>query len=381
MIGPGAPQVNPRDRLVASLPAPLREFIHGLTRSSLAALAGIVLVALGWLALAVTTLTEGFMAGRGYGMLMTSPSDEYAYLTHRSLRYGLEPPAEPMVVLIGSSNLREAITDEPDIEQRLEAETGRRFSAAVMAAGGLTHWDAMMLLDQFRGGARGIVLLEISSRMLARGRAQLTGTYERPRLALRSPTLEDEATRVGSAARDGTGSYFVDFRRFFLARPKAMANALSGAPRRKLHMTDTWRPPTDAEWEGRIIPNAGRWVSEYAEHSRANLDAIERLIVALRDGWWRVAIVVAQDNPRVEREVLADQAAANAMTAFRADLDDLSRRAGTPVWWLREPASLAEADYFDHTHLIGPEPRARFTEALCERLAVLWNQTGDPSDG
>lgn len=351
-----------------------REFTAGLIRPSLAALCGALVVAAALVLLGITFVTPKRLAGRLGDYILTSPSDEYAWLTVKALRiHGSNDPT-PAVAVIGDSTTREAISGRSELEEALGRELGRPAHAYVLSGGGLRAWEAAALTDQLPGHFHGLVVLEISPEALCLDQQFLGGLSHHPRLALDSAAFADELRIAGVRPRRRLGNYFLDHFEFFLARPRILVNLATHSIALHPHMVDHWREPTPQEWD-RVISNMANWQADYAANHGANLAVYDRMIQRLRAGGISVALLEEVRNPRAEAQGYASAQARRMLEEYRTDVKRFADERGIAWWDLSKSASLLPDDFLDHTHLRSPAARQRFTRELAGRAAGVLAQS------
>ncbi len=345
-------------------PSAWTQFQTGLFQPSLGALLGTLAVACGLFAACVFGITPQFIGAGGYRYFTSGPIDTYANLTAEVLHLRATGFAEPPLLVLGASSMREAVADP--------SELSRGFATPVephlLSAGSLSIWEMAVVLEQLPERLEGIVAVELSPRRLALPPDRVQALLTSPNFPLHSDWVDARARADGLAVPARKSSYFLEHFRFFVARPGMLSNVISGPVEPRRHFAETWRVPTADEFE-RIRSTAGRWTGGYAEHRDFNLAFYRDLVARLRSRGALVAFVESLSNPEVDSVVFADPTARETLEQYRRDADALAAELGVPLLRPGERAALDPSDFHDHTHLRVMPARERFTAALAEELA------------
>ncbi len=360
----------------------LGEFARGAYRPSLPALAGSVLVALALLGACTCLITPEVVGGAGRGYFVRNDEDHYAGLTAQILHLGKTARRVPSVVLIGASSTREAFSSTGELERSLLEETGEEFVVHNLTSDGITHWEAQGVWDFIGGKFPGMVVLEISPLNLSRSPADLGDMGRDWRFALDSPSFDDELRIAGVTAPRRTGNYFLDHRRFFLARPIVLLNLFRGPVTIKPHRAEEWRRLSGPEFL-RAATRAGRWRETYRENREANMAVYDRIVRRMTGAEGiKVLLLDSTRNPAADALNFASDEHRALLDTYHADAAQLARSPRVDYAGLRDEAGLTPADFVDASHVNNPDGRSRYTRALAKRLAALWrDNTGTENSG
>jgi hypothetical protein len=287
--------------------------------------------------------------------LAVDPTDDYAFLAAAALRL---PPPPGAVVVLGSSALREAITDPAALATAAGVPV-----AALWTAGGLSHLELLTLVDRLPPDPRRLTLVELSERNLSLGATEAQALLDRPRLPLDGPTQDAAAARAGLRPPRREAALALRHPTFFLARLPALTRLGQPPPAPIQHQIEALalaRPEDEARWARRL---AGWWAELPAESAR-NTMLYADLVAALKAKGGAVLLVAAPRNPSIVAAAAAMPGATGGPAAAQAARAAAAQAAGAA---LVDPATgldLRPEDYADYAHLVRPTARARFTAAL-----------------
>lgn len=354
-----------------SLPGPIREFISAATRPSPLALFGALTVTAGLFVASFLLVTPDRIAGDNSGYFLESRGDEYAVLTFDMLTLDQNPPAGPGVFVLGASGMREALTNERDLQRRL-VERGIPDAEAVnLTAGGLATWDMITLLDNLPAMATGVVVLPLTPATLSRRPERLNELVENPLLALRSDALDEECRRLDIQPPARHANFFRTHYKFFLPRlDNLMVNLVRGPVRPKRHLVETNRSFTEQEL-AHSLEVRSRWVSRYPTVRDVNLPPYRRMIERLTGRGFQVLLVEGIINPRMQETVMALPGAEETWALYRKDAEALAALPGVKVLDAPVVCDLAPEDFVDSAHIGDPDARARFTAAIADSVATM----------
>lgn len=342
----------------------LRDFFvglrHGALRPSPLALGLALLCAALSLGAAAALIDERALRG---DWMATFDGDDYAFLAGAALR-GATAPARPELVLIGSSALREAVSSPEGLAQI----TGYP-SARALTAGGLSHIEALQLVDQLSPNPTRVVVLELSERCLAMGLAESQALIDAPRLPLDGPTFEAGVAAAGLRPRAPRSSRLaLRHARFFLARPQALRNLLDGPPGFAYHQADRLQAASAedwARWERRLVG----WYRALPAEAERNTLLMVKLIEGLRARGGRVALVEPPRHPGLVERALKAEGGEAGFREGQQRARALAAAVGAPLW--RPARGVPAQEYVDYAHIATPLGRQRFTEALASAIRDL----------
>lgn len=353
-------------RRAARAPAPHLAFGAGLRRGALRpsplALGIALLTALLTVLAAVTYIDERALKG---DWMATFDGDDFAFLAGAAERATDDAKDEgPELLILGSSALREAIEGPAQLGQ----VTGF-LRVQSLTAGGLTHLEALQLIDHLAPNPGRLVLLELSERSLSMDSAESQGLIDAPRLPLDGPTFDAAVAAAGLRPRAPRfEALALRHARFFLARPQAVRNLLNGPPQALFHQADHLKTASAADWDRWERRLVGWYRALPAEADRNTLLYV-KLIEGLRARGGRVALVEAPRNPALLERALRAEGAEAGFREGQRRAQALADAVGAPRW--RPAKGIPAQDYVDYAHIITASGRGRFTEALASQIQGL----------
>lgn len=353
------------------LGAILAELVAGATKPSASALAGTLGVAIGLLLLCVLCITPELLANAGNGYFTRNADDEWGRLTSHVLHTGLSPSPPYGVLVVAASTIQEAISSGPHLEELIHEMTGKKVAVNLTTAGDLTHWDAVTVLDHVPEGFRGIIVLQVSGELLSLTPERFARFATSSRFAVYSPSADEMVREAGLETPRKGDNYFLDFYKFFLARPSAAINLVRGPLHPDLHRAENWRIVSQAEFENTALKGKKRW-DGYVEHHEENLRVFERLIeMARKRPDVRIALLNNIRNPKAVPLIFDTPEMLALRGQYTADITKFCLENDVPYWNLGEASHLEADDFVDTSHMHDKEGRARFSRALAEKLAAL----------
>lgn len=347
----------------------MRQFWAGATQPTLAGLCGAVVVAL-LMALACAVLITPQSMRHIARYFTANVRDEYADATADLMEMQGSTATGLSVVVMGDSTTREAISDVAHFEQLLSERLGQAVHVQILAPGGLTHWEALTMVDTFIDNFRGVVVMQIAPSALTRDRTAAQELLNWPRLAIQSAIMDDEMRLAGLRIPWRSGNYFVDNYAFFIARPRVFHNLFTGPPETLTHVMQTWTPPTPAQWQ-EAVTKLTAWRATYQQSKQQNLHVYQTLIARAQSRGVKVALLEEVISPRAEAVGYAEPAARELLAQYTQDVRQFARQHDVAYWDLRDQAGLKDDDFIDHTHIQTQEGRERFTSLLADRVAAL----------
>ncbi|MDM8559128.1 hypothetical protein [Candidatus Parabeggiatoa sp. HSG14] len=348
------------------------DFLDGATKPSLPALLGTLGVASTLFLLFVTLLTPDIMATKGYGYFFDSPIDDYAYLTSETLRISKTAPPHPSIILMGASNIQEAVYAKY-LEKQLQEKLKQPITVYKLTAGGLFLREQICLLDKIRNRFQGIVVLQVTpTRRLAFDRGHLIENITgHSRLAMYCPKFDEEMRLAGVEPVKWKGNYFLDHYKFFMARlPALLKNIVTGPVQWSPQNAEDWRPPTKKQWE-RSLKTLVQWQETYHENRDANFGVYKRLVQLLRENGIEIAFLEGIRNPAAESIIFAKSSVVKIYNEYQSDVTKFAQNMKVPYWNLAKFANFKPEDFIDHIHLKRREARHRYTEILAIRIADM----------
>jgi hypothetical protein len=350
----------------AALPSPVRAFWEGVSRPSLIAAFGAIVLGLGQIALVATSLTTERVARLPSGFLMEDSYDYYGYVTQQALQMASTNGAGPTVVLLGTSASRHAIADHEAFERQLTEALGQPVDFRVLSTGSQTLWEAAAVAEYLPQDLAGVVLVEVSPWRLGAGPEELRELVERPRLGLDSRIVRAEAAAAGLHVPEPTGNYLVDHGRFLVPRLWTLVrNLVAGSPEYVEH----GRHLEDVLDERRMKRTL--WITEermqvFTERGAQAAPVLRELVAELRRRpGLRVALVETVVHPRL-KEVYGDR-----LPAYQARSAALAKELGVFHWQPGVAAALGSDDFRDWTHLYKREAQERYEDALAAELVPV----------
>ena len=347
-----------------------RAFVGGLREPSALALVIALVTAAALLLSVPLVVDEDFMMSPDGRVFATQSNDKSVPITATLLRFARALPPEPQVYLFGASTVRSSV-DPEQLETELLAASGHAVRAVSMTSGGQRPMEALALIDALPAGARGVVVVGVGVPSLMYSEKYARSLVEAPRVAIRLPTLDAEAARLGVPTPSTCGNYFWDNRRYFLPRiPTAVSNALFGM-----------KPLKPMNFLGRALPGAAQLENGFRMKWRgfdgpdgvdstraASLEILDRLAsaVAARGG---MRLVLLEDT--IHPSYATRPRFVRAVESSREVYRDFAARRGVLFVGLQERARLGVEDFADTTHVRSRQGVARFTHELAIDLAPL----------
>ena len=359
-------------RRAARAPAAHLAFGAGLRRGALSpsplALGIALLTALLTGLAAITFIDERALKG---DWMATFDGDDFAFLAGAAERGTADAKDTkdakdegPELLIIGSSALREAILSPQQLGQI--TGIGR---VQTLTAGGLTHLEALQLVDHLAPNPGRLVLLELSERGLSMDTAESQGLIDAPRLPLDGPTFDAAVAAAGLRPRAPRfEALALRHARFFLARPQAIRNLLNGPPQALFHQADHLKTASAADWdrwERRLVG----WFRALPTEADRNTLLYVKLIEGLRARGGRLALVEAPRNPALLERALRAEGAEAGFREGQRRAQALADAVRAPRW--RPAKGIPAQDYVDYAHIITASGRTRFTEALASQIRGL----------
>ena len=366
-----------RDAFPIRARAWLAEFVSGATTPCLPALLATLTVTGLCFLMCAMLITPDLLATDANRYFVAHADDEYGHLTGKAWRIARSRQLGLSVLLVGASDLRDAISDGGELEQLLEQRVGQPVRVHRMTAGGLTPWEAACIADSVPPPLQGAVILEVRPRILGFSAGRLRDLARFPRLGLPSRAFDEELRLSGLDEPWRVGNYFLDHYRFFVSRQDALMRNLVKGPvqlSRWQRDGDVRKHVSDRE----LMVDAMRSVAMdlgYLTHRKENLAVYARVVRRLRKtGRVQVALLEGVVNPRATEIIMGLHDGRRVHEAYRSDIQRFSLENGLPYWDLTEDAGLTGEDFADYTHMQDPNARCRFTRALADRLAHLLSQ-------
>lgn len=347
-------------------------FLEGLTRPSKGALGiSLSVCGLGFLTCAVA-FTPAFVAGPYHRYLAWGLGDTQLEVTSRVLKVARSEYEDNAVFVLGSSGIREAISNSEELRGLLEQRWGNAPSVYNLSSFDQTPLEMVALVEKLPQRFDGVVLLGINPCDVGAGPHQhhrgSLNEFEL-RFGFRSKIADGAARLAGRNLPPVTGNYFLDNYRFFLPRlPYLFRNILLGPPEEGHHPWSLLDAPIDeAGWDLQA-ERIRRLIADYQRHFDVTLGYYEDMARDLmRRGDVRVVLLESPICPRCIEETLGDAFWAEHARRMHA----FAERVGIRYWNLNDRAGLVNDDFYDYVHLFNPDAQTRFTVVLSEALAEL----------
>ena len=351
-----------------------REFKRGVLKPSLGGVLGAMVVAVVLLLISVFLITPELMASIDYGYFLASPRDSYAYVAAETLRLASTEYANPSVILVGSSAMREAISDVTDVKNALSKRLGCTIDVYRLTAEGLNLWEISSVVDLLDDKAQGLLVVGISPKQLAYDKKYLEYSARVPRLTFDTQAYWNSLDAEGLKRPQRCGVFFIDHYRFFLARPSALLNLVRGPIQLRHHRAEDWRIATGEAFK-RACQLRMRWKETYDERHGANLAVYERMMAEIekREGL-ELVLLDAVRNPSYMSYIEVTPEAREYRDKYCHDVETLAKKYGVPYLELNEAARLDADDFVDTSHIHNPEARDRYTMVLTQRLGDMFEE-------
>ena len=312
------------------------------------------------------------MAGPWHRYLAWGPGDTQLEVTSRVLRAGRTEFEEQAVFVLGSSGIREAISNSEDLRALL---TPRRKDAPAvynLSSFDQTPLEMVALVEKLPERFDGVALLGINPCDVGAGPLQHHRDKRNDfdlRFGFRSAIVDRAAREAGEELAPVTGNYFVDNHRFFLPRlPFLFRNLALGPPEEGHHPYVLLGDQIDRVGWDLQAERIRRLIADYHAHFDETMGYYARMVSELeRRGDVRVVLLESPICPRCIEETLGDAFWAEHAQRMQA----FASRLGIQYWNLNDRAGLDNADFYDYVHLFRPDAQTRFTGALGEALDEL----------
>ncbi len=343
-------------------------FWSGLTVPSLPGLLLTLAIAGGsWVALVFGLTHERMSAWSRY--FAASRRDTCAFVTGRVQEVRADAAlGRPLVVVIGASGTRDAISGADEVRKRLSERLPVEPVVHGLITDGQNLLETAALLEQLPERFDGLIVVDVNPYRLAAGIAgrQPDGSLEY-RLGFRNRVFEEFIDQVGIENGEPI-SYFWDNREFFLPRMRNVyRNLRRGAP------TEIPRPPqreggrfvNEATWRGFTSVAVGL-VESWTRRAGPGLELLaEQCRVVRARGDVAIALLEGPIAPRARDTVWGVE----FLAEYRANMVRFAQENGLLYWDVAAEAELGRADFYDWGHLNSADARERFTRVLVDRIA------------
>jgi len=357
-----AATTNPRHEVV-------RAFFVGALTPAAAPTLGAIIIASFLLLFSCLFLSESRFARMNPGYFMNDVEDEYPKLVHDVLKVARGPSEPISVTIIGDSSIREAISSQEHLEELLRQKVGRRVAVHILAAGGLSHWEAVGLIDRVRLRSRGVIVAEVSPSVLAL-RPTLMHEWGAVRFPLDSRALRELLVEMNVEPPPNRHSFFLNHAGFFSSRSYAVVRHLLAGPEPTgLHMVES-KPPWDATHWKLAYEHIYLWHNGYDGKHLQNLAVYRRMMdLATERHRWKFVMLEATSNPLVHSPHYAPPNEAEMERRYKRDVRGFCRQNHIPYWELDSEAGLQASDFLDYIHVHSPRARIAYTNVLASRIA------------
>ena len=325
------------------------------------------------IAICAFTFTETFVAGPYHRYLAWGPSDTQLEVTSRAISLRQMELEGPAVFVLGSSGIREAISNSEALQWMLRENTEERPAVHNLSSFDQTTVEMFALADMLPDRFDGVVLLGVNPCDLGAGPEQhhlgAKNDFDL-RFGFRSPAVDAEARASGLELPIVTGNYFFDNYRFFLPRlPHLFENLAFGPPDLAHHAWTSLDGAIDeAGWDLQA-ERVKRLIADYQSELGASLDYYRRMISDLRTrGDVEVVLLESPICPRCIEETMGEDFYREHLT----NMADFARHSGAMYWNLNEEAGLSNDDFYDYVHIFSTDAQDRYTSALGRQLCTLF---------
>ena len=345
-----------------------RALLEGLLKPSALSLGAAFVVLASAVSFAATHITEQEMAGPLPGLVAESPADYDAFVSGEAIRLRARGTAQPMIVVLGSSSIREAI-DPADVAAELAARGRSGISVHNFGTGRQPLVQSLVLSDHVPDGASGVLVVGVGPSRFTDSRDALRAEAASPRLALRSDSLDELLARDGGHVRPRRASYLLEHLGFFVPRTgQLLHRSLGGsAVRRNAHRYIGLAPLAGTEWERQLHGVTARW-GRYREESGWNVELLTELVERVqRRTLMRVVLVEHPLSARFRRESGCD----DVVRSHRELMAGVAGQLGAQHLILEELTELTDGDFCDWAHLRDRAAIERCGRALAGAVAPL----------
>ncbi|MCB1338168.1 MAG: hypothetical protein KDK10_12195 [Maritimibacter sp.] len=359
----------------------LSAFWDGLTGTSRAGFLAMVVGAALAFGVYVWFFSYATVTGPMGRYLLNYSDDLEAYATMRSLRLGVDPSHDPLLMILGTSFSASAFGSDEFVSDKLDALTSTHWRVANMATASQSPLDAIALIDhalESNIGEPVVVLLGVDAVTGGWTTEELMQYYDAPRIGVRSPWVDAEVERLGHAPLPRSSIYFLDNWNFSALRaPRLFVRLFLKGPYEDVYFNRSTRQheeplPIDARNEPLI---AGEIRAVAAEDPQSNLD-MYRMLADHLSQLPAARLILMQEVPEagfLERHDLGGLIAEQTR-AYQAFAEEI----GASFWAPTAEPSFPREAFYDAYH-IGDAPTR---EALRDDLAAFVAQVyEDMADG
>lgn len=354
----------------------LSEFVAGATQPSIWGIGGAFGVVLACFAACTLFVTPEFLVSHDYGYLLANEEDEYARLTWELLWLRQLPEPVEGVALVGSSSVREAISDANGIARNLEQRVSRPIDVLSLNVAGLRLWEKAQACLCLEDRLKGVVVIQIDPLDLSLDPEFHSSFVRNPRLAAGFEAFDAELEAAAMEAPRRTGNYFIDNFGFFAARPDIVLNLLTGPKRVTAHFAETWRPLSPEEIAAAIDHHKWEWRG-YERNRKHNFETYRRMIARLQSKGIEVVLLEGIRNREYDDEVFDTPEAQALLRLYESEVRQFADELGIMYLDLYEESDLSGPDFTDTAHVRNGPARERFTRVLSRRLAGLLKKALD----
>ncbi|MCP4645551.1 MAG: hypothetical protein GY851_34220 [bacterium] len=315
-------------------------------------------------------LTSNLLASTDYGYFLANEEDEYARLTCELLRIQQLPVPLEGVALVGSSSIREAISDANGIALILQNEVSRPIDAVCLNVAGLRLWEKAQVCYCLENHLKGAVVIQIDPLDLSLDRESHSSFVKNPRLAAGFEAFDEELREAGMPVPRRMGNYFLDNYGFFVARPGIVLNLFTGPKEVTTHLAETWRPISPEETRAAVERHKENW-SSYERNRKKSYETYRRIVARLQSKGIEVVLLEGIRNRAYDDEVFDTPEMRSLLTLYGEEVRQFASDLGITYLDLYDEAGLSGADFTDTTHVRSGLARERFTRALSGHLAKL----------
>ncbi|MBI1371164.1 MAG: hypothetical protein GC159_00140 [Phycisphaera sp.] len=354
-------------------------FVRTLLSPSWPGLLLTLIVAAAWLGGLMLWLTPDRVASIDEGYFIIGERDDYYVVTRRVFQIQRAPEEPNGVIVLGSSTIKAAVTNEQDLTRRLSTRLGIDAPVHVLTTGGQTIYDMTAIVDGTIDKIGGAVLINAWAVHIAPPDDLAADIAANPRLGFQSDALDAELKHSGIEPRTRTDVYWLDNQGFYSRRMFEAAMRTFEGPRvRRAHPP---RPRLNPQrLEASVTERAG-WVADSLdriESGKEDFDELTDLVDLIhRRSKAKVVLLDAVMSPLLRSRIDADRWAKHVerMKAYAAAHD-------TVYWDVSGDLGLTDDMFHDDVHINNDTAREAFSEELMRRLAdYMQTRKSKPAGG
>jgi len=322
------------------------------------------LVLAGGLMLALeAALARGLVWKLPVGWVLATPHDDWSHAAWQIHRLRRDAGGAPVVVFIGGSAVREAVSGSAAMTAALSERAGRPMRFINLGTRDQNLAERLLLVDQLPRIEQGVVVFSMHPLFLRDGPEDWAIAAKGVRFPLASPALAKAVAGIAPQLSGDSGWHVLRFRpqvgNWIKRRTaqRAVFRRLSYIE----HMKEKAGPMSEQALAD-TMRMIGPELQHYPTYRDANLELLAHAVRLATTRGYRVILMDLPRNPVCDhalfRQVLADYSEA---------VSQLARHLDVPYVDMHAQLAFAREDFHDHVHFLRTS-RPRFEAAFIERV-------------